>query len=106
VIYEFRCLGHCASVVEIDKRMNDPSPTTCLRCHGKLERIYSINFHGSCDAAQEMENDGFGKWYPQLGPRYLDAKTKTKRNPDAYARSRADAIDKFKRKGYQSIEKY
>jgi putative FmdB family regulatory protein len=104
-VYEFRCQAKCG-LIEVTKRMADPSPTTCPHCGASLERIYSAYLHGACDAAQELENDGLGKWNPQLGPRYLDAKTKTKRNPDAYARSRADAADKFKRKGYESVEKY
>ena len=104
-VYEFRCAKKCG-VIEITKRMADPSPTTCPHCGASLERIYSAYLHGSCDAAQELQNDGYGKFYPQLGKQFLDPFTKKHRNPASHARSRVDAIEKFKRKGAISIEKY
>ncbi len=105
--YDGTCLT--CGVVEIYKGMNDPFPEKCPQCKGNgFERVFAnqVAFHAPCDAGWESENGGMGKWMPQLGARYLDAHTKTKLNPDAYAKSRVDAIDKFKRKGYDDIQKY
>lgn len=105
--YDGNCLT--CGTVEIYKGMNDPWPEKCPQCKGNgFERIYSTNvaLHGPCDSGWETENDGLGKWMPQLGARYLDAHTRTTKNPAAYCRSRADAIDAFKRKGYDDIQKY
>lgn len=102
--YEHEC-AHCG-LMELERRMSDPSPTSCPTCGAPgLVRIYQAHFHGACDANQESENNGLGKWYPQLGARFLDPHTKTKPNPNAYARSRTDAIEKFKKRGYTDIEK-
>lgn len=102
--YEFRCQGRCG-VIEITKRMSDPSPEKCPHCGcAGLERIYNANFIGACDAGQEAENDGYGMFYPQAGPQFLDAKTKTKRNPASHARSRYEMLEKLKRRGC-SVEK-
>lgn len=104
-IYEHRC-ERCG-VIEHERRMSEPSPTQCPQCGMPgLLRIYNAHLHGAVDAGQENENNGMGKFYPQLGPQFLDAKTKTTRNPDAHARSRVDAIEKFKRRGYSDIQKY
>lgn len=103
-VYEFRCQKKCG-VIEVTKRMADPSPTVCPHCGASLERIYSAYLRGAVDAGQELENDGLGKWYPQFGAQFLDAKTKKIRNPNAHARSRADAVELAKRLGYQSIDK-
>jgi putative FmdB family regulatory protein len=96
--YEFRCFGDCKKI-EITKGMNDPSPETCPHCGGSLQRIYSCYFHGPCDAGDESQNNGAGKWYPELGARYLDAHTKTTINPKSHFRSRADAIESVNRRG-------
>lgn len=97
-IYEFRCQAACG-VIEITKRMSDPSPETCPHCGASLARIYSAFIQGAVDANQESENGGMGKFYPQFGPQFLDPKTKTKRNPAAHARSRYEAMEKIKRRG-------
>lgn len=101
-IYQHSC-STCGEM-ELERRMRDPQPTTCPQCGGYLERIYSAHLHGAVDAGQENENRGMGKWYPQMGTQFLDAKTKRIRNPESHARSRADALDKCKRKGW-SVEK-
>lgn len=105
-LYAFFC-EHCNGEVEVLKGMNDPSPKRCPACGcSRFHRIYgqSVAFHGSCDEGWEQENDGLGKWMPQLGARYLDAHTRTKKNPDAYARSRAEAIEKFQKRGYNKSD--
>lgn len=102
-IYEFRCQKRCG-LIEITKRMSDPSPTRCPHCGACLDRIYSAYLHGACDAAQETQNNGMGMFYPSLGPQFLDAKTKTRRNPAAHARSRYEAMEKLRRRGY-GVEK-
>lgn len=105
--YDGTCLT--CGTVEIYKGMNDPWPLKCPRCKGNgFERIFSTQtaFHAPCDAGWESENNGLGHWMPQLGPRFKDAKTKQIPNADAYARSQADGIEKFKRKGYDDIQRY
>lgn len=96
--YSFLCNGRCGEI-EVVKRMADPAPETCPHCGGVLTRVYNAYLQGSVDAGQEAENDGFGKFYPQMGAQFLDAKTKRIRNPAAHARSRYDAIEKLKRRG-------
>ncbi len=103
-LYEYRCGKKCG-VIEITKRMADPSPTRCPHCGASLERIYSAYLQGACDAAQETENSGLGRWYPQMGAQFLDPHTKTQRNPASHARSRYDAAEKFRRMGYQQVDK-
>jgi hypothetical protein len=93
--------------MELSRRMADPSPKKCPLCGSKkftqlLSRCY---FQGACDAAQENQNNGAGMYYPQFGKRYLDPHTKTKLNPAAHHRSRADALEYGKRKGWD-IEKH
>jgi len=92
--------------MELERKMSDPTPTKCPLCHKNiLQRDYSdINFQRPCDMFQENENKGLGKYYPSLGARFLDPKTKTKPNPAAYARSRDAAIESAKRQGL-SVEK-
>ena len=103
-IYSHRC-SQCGTM-ELYRTMAEPQPTKCPHCRRPgLERIYDSYIHGACDAAQENLNDGLGMFYPSLGPQFLDAKTKTKRNPEAHARSRYDAMERLKRKGY-GVEKY
>lgn len=97
-VYEFTCAGRCGTI-EITKRMDDPSPTVCPECGRALTRVYNCFLQGSVDANQESENNGFGKFYPQLGPQFIDQKTKRIRNPAAHARSRYDAMEKVKRRG-------
>jgi putative FmdB family regulatory protein len=102
-IYEHEC-ARCGRL-ELERRMSDPAPVKCPRCgRAGLTRIYSAHFHGAVDAGQENENDGLGMWYPEMGARYLDPHTKTKRNPAAYARTRYEAMEKLKRRGY-GVEK-
>lgn len=108
-LYDGNCLT--CGTVEILKGMNDPWPEKCPRCKGRsFTRIFgtAVAFHAPCDSGWEQENNGMGKWMPQLGTRYLDPHTKTKLNPDAYAKSRAEAIEKFQKRGYnkKDIEKY
>ncbi len=97
-IYSFTCHGRCGDI-EIVKRMDDPAPAVCPQCGGCLTRIYNAFLQGSVDAGQEAENDGYGKFYPQLGAQFLDQKTKRHRNPAAHARSRYDAMEKVRRRG-------
>ena len=102
--------GECpkCGVIEIVKSMNDPWPKKCPECKGgTFERCFNttVRFQGSVDENWHTENNGLGRYLPQAGPRYLDAYTKTKPNPDAYARSRNDAIEKMKKRGYPTIEK-
>lgn len=86
--------------MELERSMKDPAPTKCPVCKRPgLERIYDCQFVRPPDMFQENQNKGAGMWYPELGARYLDAHTKTKINPDAYARSQNEAIEKFKKKG-------
>jgi len=86
--------------MELERSMKDPSPTKCPKCRqGGLERIYDCQFIAPCDMFQENQNKGLGKHYPSLGKRWLDPHTRTKPNPNAYARSQADAIEKAKRSG-------
>ncbi len=97
-LYEHTC-KRCGTM-ELLRAMSAPAPTACPHCGREgLERIYSAHFIGAVDANQESENDGYGKFYPQFGPQFLDAKTKTKRNPAAHARSRYEAMEKIKRRG-------
>jgi putative FmdB family regulatory protein len=102
-IYEHSC-SQCGTM-ELYRRMTDPQPTKCPHCgRAGLERIYGSNFIGAVDAGQETENSGMGRWYPSAGPQFLDAKTKTKRNPEAHGRSRYEIMEKMKRRGY-GVEK-
>jgi len=103
-IYEHRC-SHCGDM-ELQRPMSAKAPKHCPICKRKgFEQIFtSINFQGACDAAQENLNNGAGMYYPQFGTRYLDPHTKTKLNPAAHHRSRADALEFGKRKGWD-IEK-
>lgn len=106
-LYDYEC--PTCGVVEVFKGMNDPAPARCPQCKSTtFDRVFSTQtaFIAPCDSGWETENDGLGKWMPQLGARYLDPHTRTTKNPAAYARSRADAIDAFKRKGYDDIQKY
>ncbi len=48
-IYEYKC-EKCHNVVEVLKGYNEPSPTKCPHCEGKLKRLYQpagIIFKGS-----------------------------------------------------------
>jgi putative FmdB family regulatory protein len=104
--YDGECLT--CGTVEIVKGMNDPWPVKCPQCKGNgFTRIFTcgVAFHAPADSGWDTKNGGLGEWMPQLGKRYLDGATKTQPNPDAYARSRSEAIDKFKRRGYPNIEK-
>jgi putative FmdB family regulatory protein len=101
--YEHSC-SHCGTM-ELFRRMSDPQPTKCPKCgRAGLERVYSANFIGAVDAGQENQNGGMGMFYPSLGPQFLDAKTKTRRNPEAHARTRYEAMEKLRRRGY-GVEK-
>ncbi len=92
--------------MELERSMRDPAPRTCPQCRqGGLEQVFQAYFHKPCDSGQENENRGAGKFYPQLGKRYLDPYTKTTLNPAAHARTRDQAIEQAKRQGYQGIEK-
>ena len=103
-IYEHKC-SQCGTM-ELYRRMADPQPTKCPHCgRAGLERIYNAHLHGSVDAGQENMNGGLGMFYPSAGPEFLDAKTKTKRNPAAHGRSRYEIMEKMKRRGY-SVEKF
>lgn len=102
-IYSHRC-SKCGPIEQY-RRMSEPAPRTCPHCgRAGLERIYDYHVIGPVDSGQESENGGMGKWYPQAGPQFLDAKTKTKRNPASHARSRNDMIEKLKRRG-ASVDK-
>jgi putative FmdB family regulatory protein len=108
-LYDGECLT--CGVVEILKGMNDPWPEKCPQCKGNgFTRIFctAVSFHKPSDANWEQENNGLGHYCPQLGPRFLDAYTKKQPNPAAYAKSNADAYDKFLRRGYDksNISKY
>ncbi len=86
--------------VEHERRMSDFPPKKCPKCGlAGLERIYTCFFHGAVDANQESENGGWGKFYPQAGKQFLDAKTKKHRNPESHARSRSEMIEKLERRG-------
>ncbi len=103
-IYEHAC-RKCGPM-ELERRMADPQPTTCPQCgRAGLERIYNAFLHAAVDSGQENQNGGMGMFYPEAGPQFLDAKTKTRRNPDAHARSRFDMMEKLKRRGY-GVSKY
>lgn len=107
--YDGECLT--CGIVEIFKRMSDPFPEHCPQCKGRsFTRVFntSVKFHGSSDENWHLENNGLGHFCPQLGPRFLDAYTKKQPNPMAYAKSNADAYDKFLRRGYDksNISKY
>lgn len=103
--YEFSC-DHC-EVVQLVHPMSEAHPKKCPQCgSSNFHQIFSVPATmASADAGWEAENHGMGRYLPQAGPRYLDAYTKTKPNPDAYARSRNDAIEKMKKRGYPTIEK-
>lgn len=103
-IYQHRC-SKCGDM-ELQRSMKDPSPTKCPQCKRPgLERIYSAYFHPPADMFNETKNKGAGEFYPQLGKQYLDPYTKTKLNPESHARSQNDAIEKFKRAGYQQVDR-
>ncbi len=100
--------GTCpkCGTIEIIKSMNDAWPKSCPQCKGDTfdrEFNFQTSFHQAADSGWENENNGLGRYLPQAGPRYLDAKTKQKPNPDAYARSRSEAVDRFKKRGYPEI---
>ncbi len=101
--------GSCdkCGIIEIVKSMNEPWPAKCPECGAKFDRVFNTqsNFNKAVDANWENENNGLGRYLPQAGPRYLDAYTKTKPNPDAYARNINQAVDKMKRRGYPDISR-
>ncbi len=48
-LYEFKCLK-CGTILEIFKKVNDPSPQKCSKCQGPLKKILSppaLQFKGS-----------------------------------------------------------
>lgn len=99
--YDGECLT--CGVVEIYKAMNDPWPHKCPQCKGNgFTRIFNVavKFHKPSDSGWEQENNGLGHFCPQLGPRFKDAYTKKIPNTDAYAKSNADAYNKFLKRGY------
>jgi putative FmdB family regulatory protein len=105
-LYEYVC-AECGPF-EIFKGMNDPAPKRCPTCKGlDFGRVFSagVAFVPAADQGWEQENGGAGHYCPQLGKRWIDPHTRTTLNPDAHTKSRSDAIDKFKRRGYDSIEK-
>lgn len=91
--------------IEIVKRMNEFWPKKCPKCGGKeFDRVFTtaVAFHPPADAGWEQENGGLGRYLPQAG--------RVKRpdgtlNPETHARSRAEAIEIFKKRGYPSIER-
>ncbi len=99
--------GDCQScgIVEVYKSMNAPWPKKCPKCGAKgFDRIFNsgMGFIPAADSGWELESNGAGRYCPQLG--------RIKRpdgslNPDTHCRSRAEAIDKFKARGYPNIEK-
>lgn len=104
--YEFQC-ENC-DVVEVFHGMNEKHPKACPQCGSKdFELVFNthVSFIKPADSNWENENNGLGRWLPQAGPRYLDAKTKKKPNLKAYARSQNAAIERFKERGYTDITK-
>lgn len=98
-LYEHFCPHGCGRM-ELFRRMTDKAPRHCPMCHELgLERIFNANFIAPCDSQQENKNGGLGEWYPELGARFEDAYTKKIPNRKAYAKSRVEAEEKFKRKG-------
>ncbi len=104
MLYQHWC-PDCGEM-ELERKMSAPTPTKCPRCHKNiLQRDYTtIHFVRPVDMHQENENGGLGKYYPSLGNKWLDPKTKTKPNPKAYSRTRDGAIESAKRQGL-SVEK-
>jgi putative FmdB family regulatory protein len=93
-------------VMELFRSMKAKAPTKCPQCKRPgLERVYDCNFHRPFDMFQENENQGAGRWYPQMGKQYLDPHTKTKLNPASHKRSEYEAMEAFKRMGHE-VQKY
>lgn len=91
------------NVVEIYKGMNEPWPKRCPKCGGReFYRQFNnaVALHAAADQGWENENGGAGHYMGQLGRLKRPDGTL---NPDTHCRSRAEAIDKFKRRGYDDI---
>lgn len=100
-LYDHQC-PHCG-VVEVMHGMNEPAPPRCPNCGAKpFDRVYEIpRFNRAADQGWENENNGAGRYMGQMGP----MKKNGALNPDTHCRSRAEAIDRFKRLGYSDIDK-
>lgn len=103
-IYEHEC--PTCGPMELQRPMSAKAPRVCPLCGSKdfIQIIGNCYFQGPVDAGQENQNNGMGMYYPQFGKQFLDPHTKTKRNPAAHHRSRADALEYGKRQGWE-IEK-
>ncbi len=96
MIFEY-CCEDCG-IIEIEKGMKDPAPLRCPLCKALgLQRVFSAAIIPSTDSQWK------DKWIPQLGPQYLDAKTKTTKNPAAHFNSLSEVRECAKKRG-QDIE--
>lgn len=91
-LYDYRC-AQCGLVHEQFHAMSEKADQ-CPRC-GRLacvKMIVPVAIKLSPDSGWEGENNGRGRYIPQMAKRAND--------PRAYARSQGEAIEKAKRFGY------
>lgn len=99
-LYDFECEG-CGHVFEDVKPMSFTGRTGCPCCREPraVKVILQAPRARVPDSGWESENGGRGRLIPQLAARPdVD-------DPNAYCRSRTEAIEKAKRQGWQNITK-
>lgn len=102
MIYETHCLK-CEKKWTQSHRMKDKHEN-CPACGSdKVESVIengSVRFSQSMDVAWETENNGLGRYFSQL-----ETSATCTRSKENFFRSRNDAIEAAKRRGFEIIAK-
>lgn len=106
--YDYTCTA-CAKTHEQVHRMS-AFPEPCPHCGSrKLDKCIGVGSyaHSPKDMGWENENNGRGRFIPQLGKigQMFDEKGTYKNDPTAYCRSRSELFEKAKAKGLGIVEK-
>ncbi len=104
-LYDYLCKK--CGIVEVFHGMTDFRPRNCTKCgrKGFAKQISAgAAFHAAPDSGWEQKNGGLGEYMPQMGLEYLGGRKDGVRNPATHCRTRAEAIDRFKRQG-KDVEK-
>ena len=98
MIYDYAC-EHCGHECELAHSMKDCDKRhPCPECQRPMHRQFNATFRVNppADANWPMENNGLGRYCPQMEPEPTGKPTK-----QAHFRSRGELIEAAKRKGYE-----
>lgn len=97
--YDYEC-SKCGKLHEQNHRMAEaPQPCPGCGCTRVVKVFISVPRAKIPDRGWEYENNGRGRYIGQLAPK-ADVV-----DPNAYCRSRTEAVEKAKRQGWNRIEK-